>query len=200
MGASPLPAFLNAFKCKTAFAAHVCCIFPEHCFLLCRRLLATTLSFRVRCSLNVASFYHSIHTFFTCGIIWDMNNFSRNNRSQGSFQRRDFGRNNDRDRSERQMHQAVCSNCGKNCQVPFMPTGSRPVYCSDCFETNNGGSSRFEAPRDRVAPQPQNTRQLDLINEKLDKILTLLSVAPVKSSQKKAKIAKKKVSSKKKKA
>lgn len=35
--------------------------------------------------------------------------------------------------SERQMYSAVCSECGKTCQVPFEPRGDRPIYCSDCF-------------------------------------------------------------------
>ncbi len=33
----------------------------------------------------------------------------------------------------RQMYDAVCSNCGRPCKVPFEPRGDRPVYCSDCF-------------------------------------------------------------------
>lgn len=33
----------------------------------------------------------------------------------------------------RMMHDAVCAGCSKETQVPFMPTGSRPVYCRDCF-------------------------------------------------------------------
>jgi CxxC-x17-CxxC domain-containing protein len=27
--------------------------------------------------------------------------------------------------------------CGKTCQVPFKPDGSRPVYCSDCYQMHN---------------------------------------------------------------
>ncbi|MBI4212748.1 MAG: zinc-ribbon domain containing protein [Chloroflexi bacterium] len=37
---------------------------------------------------------------------------------------------------ERQMFPAVCSDCGKDTQVPFQPRTDRPVYCSDCFETH----------------------------------------------------------------
>jgi CxxC-x17-CxxC domain-containing protein len=37
------------------------------------------------------------------------------------------------DRAPREMFSATCSNCGKEAQVPFRPTGSKPVYCSDCF-------------------------------------------------------------------
>ena len=33
----------------------------------------------------------------------------------------------------REMHSAVCSDCGKECEVPFKPTEGRPVYCRDCF-------------------------------------------------------------------
>jgi CxxC-x17-CxxC domain-containing protein len=31
------------------------------------------------------------------------------------------------------MHSATCANCGREALVPFRPTGSKPVYCSDCF-------------------------------------------------------------------
>jgi CxxC-x17-CxxC domain-containing protein len=44
-----------------------------------------------------------------------------------------FGRN----RAPREMHPAVCAACGKDTQVPFRPSGDRPVYCSDCFSQNN---------------------------------------------------------------
>lgn len=43
--------------------------------------------------------------------------------SVGSYQRR-----------PRQLYEAVCANCGQTAQVPFQPTGARPVYCSDCFQ------------------------------------------------------------------
>ncbi len=33
----------------------------------------------------------------------------------------------------REMHAAVCAQCGKDTEVPFRPSGDRPVYCSDCF-------------------------------------------------------------------
>ncbi len=31
------------------------------------------------------------------------------------------------------MHKATCSECGKECEVPFKPSGDRPVYCKECF-------------------------------------------------------------------
>jgi CxxC-x17-CxxC domain-containing protein len=39
-----------------------------------------------------------------------------------------------RERTQREMHPAVCSNCGQDTMVPFVPRGDKPVYCSSCFE------------------------------------------------------------------
>ena len=36
-------------------------------------------------------------------------------------------------RAPREMFDATCARCGKETQVPFRPSGARPVYCSDCF-------------------------------------------------------------------
>jgi CxxC-x17-CxxC domain-containing protein len=38
-------------------------------------------------------------------------------------------------RAEREMFSATCSQCGREAQVPFRPSGAKPVYCSDCFTT-----------------------------------------------------------------
>jgi len=40
--------------------------------------------------------------------------------------RRDFG-------GPKEMHKATCAECGKECEVPFKPSGDRPVYCKECF-------------------------------------------------------------------
>ena len=39
------------------------------------------------------------------------------------------------DRGPREMFSATCSSCGREAQVPFRPSGAKPVYCSDCFTT-----------------------------------------------------------------
>lgn len=39
------------------------------------------------------------------------------------------------ERRSREMFDVTCANCGKPASVPFRPSGSRPVYCSDCFES-----------------------------------------------------------------
>ena len=33
----------------------------------------------------------------------------------------------------REMHKAVCSECKKECEVPFKPRDDRPIYCKDCY-------------------------------------------------------------------
>ena len=40
-------------------------------------------------------------------------------------------------RPPREMHPVVCAECGKDTEVPFKPSGDRPVYCSDCFRKNS---------------------------------------------------------------
>lgn len=43
----------------------------------------------------------------------------------------------------REMHDAVCAQCGKPCQVPFKPRpveeGGKPVLCRDCFQASRSG-------------------------------------------------------------
>jgi len=46
-----------------------------------------------------------------------------------------------RQRSERVMTDVTCTSCGKETQVPFVPTAGRPVLCSDCFSQQRGGNA-----------------------------------------------------------
>ena len=39
----------------------------------------------------------------------------------------------------REMHKATCADCKQECEVPFKPSGDRPVYCKDCFSKRKGG-------------------------------------------------------------
>lgn len=36
-------------------------------------------------------------------------------------------------RTPRQLHVAGCAQCGQLTEVPFVPRGDRPVYCSGCY-------------------------------------------------------------------
>jgi len=103
-------------------------------------------------------------------------------RGRGGFGGGGFGRGGDRNRGPVEMHDVICDKCGKNCEVPFKPTGNKPVLCSDCFRQNDRGSDR---PRSRFSSQERSfpssnqasgasSEQLKQINEKLDKILKVL--------------------------
>lgn len=46
---------------------------------------------------------------------------------------RNARKNNFNSSSQREMHDAICAECGKETKVPFKPRDDRPVYCSDCF-------------------------------------------------------------------
>lgn len=37
----------------------------------------------------------------------------------------------------REMFDAVCAECGAKTQVPFRPSGNRPVYCRECYNRLN---------------------------------------------------------------
>lgn len=65
------------------------------------------------------------------------------------FGNRSFG-GGSRDRDDRrpEMHDAVCDQCGKDCQVPFRPTMGKPIFCSDCFEKKEKGQD-FGGGRER---------------------------------------------------
>ncbi|PIR63053.1 MAG: hypothetical protein COU65_00320 [Candidatus Pacebacteria bacterium CG10_big_fil_rev_8_21_14_0_10_42_12] len=72
------------------------------------------------------------------------------------------------------MHPATCSKCNKDCEVPFRPTGDKPVFCSDCFRENGGGSERRFSDRGPRPTGPSNQAQFDEVNRKLDTIIELL--------------------------
>lgn len=63
----------------------------------------------------------------------------------------DFSEENDSPRrsESREMHKAVCTECGCECEVPFKPEKGKPVRCQECFRKSrpprrfDGGNSRF---------------------------------------------------------
>lgn len=109
--------------------------------------------------------------------------FNRDSRPGG-------GRSFNRGTRDRELFRTTCSNCGKECEVPFKPTGSKPVFCSECFQ-RNGGETRRANDRDYASRRPsfqhpqynepqrnehpeQNNDQFASLNAKLDKIIALL--------------------------
>ena len=90
--------------------------------------------------------------------------FGDSSRGRGGFGgrgRRDSGRS----RRDVQMTKVTCSSCGSECEVPFKPTSSKPVYCTDCFAKKGKGGSNGNSNKD-----------LEIINEKLDKIMNFLNI------------------------
>jgi len=99
-----------------------------------------------------------------------------------------------RDRGPVTMHQATCDKCGESCEVPFRPTGDKPVYCSACFGNkkeignNRGGdrSSQRDSSNYRAPAKPdfgsnrsdisrgnndEVKRQLEILNGKMDLLI-----------------------------
>lgn len=115
-----------------------------------------------------------------------MGNFNRDRGNRGGgrffgrdgFGRKDFDRGGDRGgRGDREMFKTTCSNCGKECEVPFRPTNSKPVYCNDCFPKfggRGGDRPRFDGRRPQSSVPDQYKGQFENLNIKLDKILRLL--------------------------
>jgi len=126
---------------------------------------------------------------------------------QGGGDRGDRGGNRGfgggRDGGRPQMHKAVCSDCGSNCEVPFRPTGDKPIFCSDCFsgkrdkgDNRNDRGGRNERGGDRgfggrdSKPRFDDKQshkgdggkdgvnykaQFDMLNAKMDKIIKMLN-------------------------
>lgn len=101
--------------------------------------------------------------------------------NKGSDSRRFEGRDSGRSTSfeDRPMFEAICDDCGNTCKVPFQPRGDKPIYCSNCFGDKKGAGG--DGRRESQASQPQNSKQLDELNSKLDRILQLLDPGNVTS-------------------
>jgi CxxC-x17-CxxC domain-containing protein len=41
---------------------------------------------------------------------------------------------------QRELFTTTCASCGNEARVPFQPRGDKPVYCSDCFRSQQGSS------------------------------------------------------------
>ena len=61
--------------------------------------------------------------------------------------RTDQGPQQNHGQRERILYQAVCADCCKRCEVPFKPSGDRPVYCPECFAIRKAG----HVPKDPTA-------------------------------------------------
>ena len=80
------------------------------------------------------------------------NNYQRDDTNGGEFHKKE-------------LFKATCAECAKSCEIPFRPSGDRPVYCKDCF-AKKGGATQSASPRrdfhaDRaVTPAPERNRDI----------------------------------------
>lgn len=86
-----------------------------------------------------------------------------------SFRDKSRNKSFDRDKNRPSMTEVTCASCGRNCEVPFKPTNNKPVYCSNCFRKDSNISNKEPAPQ-------IHERDLDIINEKLNKIMKALKI------------------------
>ncbi len=121
---------------------------------------------------------------------------------------KDFGQRRD-DRGPRhdsssdrkgELFAATCTTCGKSCEVPFRPDGTKPVLCRDCFALRNAGNDSnrerdrfshsdrhdrkpersYDTPRTvhtPAVPSPDYTaltHKVSVLESKLDEVLNLL--------------------------
>lgn len=56
--------------------------------------------------------------------------------SRDSYGGGSYGGGYGSNRGQREMHTATCSSCGREAQVPFLPRGDKPVYCTECFQSH----------------------------------------------------------------
>ena len=118
----------------------------------------------------------------------------------GGFSRRG-GFGGGRDRGPVTMHQAICDQCGKPCEVPFKPTSGKPVYCNACFGAkkesgDNRGGERFPQ-RNYGSPRPDLSgnvnkgnndglkKQLETLNINMDRLIKAVeAMAPAVKAKK----------------
>ena len=109
----------------------------------------------------------------------------------------------DRGQKEMQLFPATCTTCGKSCEVPFRPDGTKPVLCRDCFAKKNASphqehgreerprfdrNASFEHKSDRNVPQQRPAapgidisvlvKQIAALEIKVNKILEIIASKP----------------------
>jgi CxxC-x17-CxxC domain-containing protein len=107
------------------------------------------------------------------------------------------------DRGPVTMHKVVCDECKKPCEVPFLPTAGKPVYCSACFGGKREGGNNFPKKSFGDYKTPPRTdfgadvnkvsgseikKQIEVLNVKIDRLSKIIedmagnktAVAPVK--------------------
>lgn len=90
---------------------------------------------------------------------------------------------NEPSRRERIMHEAICADCQKVCEVPFKPAEGRAIYCKPCFAKRKSGG-----------PGAVNVRPVAVYQKQAPANIPQAAAVPVRAAPAKAK---KKTSAKK---
>ena len=100
---------------------------------------------------------------------------------------------NEHHRKPRPMYKVICSDCGNDSEVPFKPSGDRPVYCKECFaiRKRKGNIIHVAEAGPKQPPQPEVKPP--------EKPKTVKAAKKKKAVKKKKLVKKKKVTRKKKK-
>jgi CxxC-x17-CxxC domain-containing protein len=71
---------------------------------------------------------------------------------------------------ERVLHKAICADCKKACEVPFKPSGERPVYCKECFSKRKArgpfGTRPDNRPRTAAPVQAAHITKPEAVQKK----------------------------------
>ena len=100
---------------------------------------------------------------------------------------------NEHQNKPRPMYGVICSDCGKESNVPFKPSGDRPVYCQGCFVIRKKKGNTAHAAEARPQHQPQPEVKLP------EKPKTVKPAKKKKAVKKKKPVKKNKVAQRKKK-
>jgi CxxC-x17-CxxC domain-containing protein len=107
------------------------------------------------------------------------------------------------DRGPVTMHKVICDECKKPCEVPFLPTAGKPVYCSACFggkreggndrggfQKKNFGQGDYKTPPRtdfgndvKKVSGEEIKKQIEVLNVKIDRLSKIIEdMAGVKSA------------------
>ncbi len=107
---------------------------------------------------------------------------SYGNRDSGSRGGSFGGRGRDdrresRDRKDLPFCDAICASCGKECKVPFKPTGDKPVYCRACFSKDESHPKNIERAEKSNASSNSGISQDQFkeLSKKVDLIIEILT-------------------------
>lgn len=133
-----------------------------------------------------------------------MRDFKKGGFREGGFNRgpqrgeRNFSNGPRRDFSSgpKEMFEATCANCHKQCEVPFRPNGKKPVLCKDCFSVGKDSAPTRSFSRPESAPRPayrpemrergtdDMKAQIELLNTKIDALTRLVQALEPKTTTK----------------